>query len=161
MGWQRAASQKSIARPDTATVRDAAIRLLAQREHSRVQLEQKLKRKFGASLDGEVLADVLDAIASDGLQCDRRYTEAKLRQRIGAGHGPLKLRADFAQAGVQAGLAASVIDEVGPDWVALASDAAHRKFGSELSEPTIQARCARFLRSRGFTDSQIRSVLFD
>ena len=161
MPWQRAARKENAEPPDTAAMRDAAVRLLAQREHSQGELERKLRKRFGALLDAAMLSEVLDELVAAGLQSDQRFAEAKLRQRLDAGYGPLKLQADFAQAGVARALAGRVLEDADPDWNALAKAASSRKFGQSISEEAAKHRCARFLRSRGFTDQHIRRVLFD
>lgn len=161
MPWQRAAAKPDAEPPDAAQLRDAAVRLLAQREHSRYQLEQKLKRKFGVGLDSAVLAEVLRELAADGLQSDERFAEAKCRQRVTAGYGPLKIRVDLQQANVDPAVVSSVLSEATPDWLALAEAAAQRRFSLPLVEPSEQQRCARFLKARGFAEADIRIVLFD
>ena len=56
---------------DTKTVRLKAMDYLARREHSRRELALKLARKFP---DSDELDRVLDTLAADGLQSDRRFT---------------------------------------------------------------------------------------
>lgn len=159
MPWQRAAAKPDAEPPDAAQLRDAAVRLLAQREHSSYQLEQKLKRKFGAGLDSAVLAEVLRELAADGLQSDERFAEAKIRQRLRTGFGPLRLRGDLRQAGIDPALADGTLGAAAQDWGELAKAVAARKFGDDFAGGDNAARCARFLKSRGYPDQVVRELL--
>ncbi|MDX1626605.1 MAG: RecX family transcriptional regulator, partial [Wenzhouxiangellaceae bacterium] len=50
-------------------IRESAIRLLARREHSRRELDRKLRQR---GWDGEDVEIVLDELDEAGLQSDRR-----------------------------------------------------------------------------------------
>ena len=147
--------------PGTAELRDTALRYLAQREHSRQQLAQKLRRKFGAALAADAVDRLLNELAAEGLQSEQRFVEAKCRQRLSSGHGPLKIRADLAAAGVSGDLASAALESLDEDWRGVARELIAARFPNAHDDAREQRRCVRFLRSRGYTESVIRSVLLD
>ena len=142
-----------------ASVRDAAIRLLAGREHSRFELRRKLLARRHAAAD---IDRVLDALAADGLQSDDRFAESYVRSCLGRGQGPLKIRASLKQRGIDDDLAAAAVDLDDGDWRALAEAARGKRFGSAPPEDRRQwAKQARFLAGRGFPSDIVGHVLRD
>lgn len=137
-----------------ATVEAAAVRLLARREHSRAELVRKLDER-GAP--GELVEQVLDALAARRLQSDARYAEALVASRAGRGQGPLRIRRELAERGVAGPLIEAVLEEAGQDWSDLARATRRRRFGSDPpTEWNERVRQSRFLEYRGFNSEQIR-----
>lgn len=60
-------------------LREHTIALLARREHSQLELKQKLLNKGYKLSEVETL---IISLAVEGLQSDERYTEIYVRQRI-------------------------------------------------------------------------------
>jgi len=142
-----------------AALRDRALGLLARREHSRFELRRKLSD--AAAEPGELDA-VLDDLAAAGLQSDRRYAESFVRSRIERGQGPLRIRKELRQRGVEAALAEQALAEAEVDWDARLRDVHRKRFGSTPpADRREQARQARFLAQRGFPDAAIRDLLTD
>ena len=102
-----------------AAVRLAAMNLLARREHSQAELRQKLLRRFP---DDAVIAAVLASLFAERLQCDARYAQSLVRQRLNRGHGPVRIRQALRQLGVPADDADAALNAAEPDWQALARD---------------------------------------
>lgn len=140
-------------------VRNSAVRLLARREHSRLELQRKLaQRDFNTSL----IHQVLDELEVEGLQSDQRYAESLVNSRIGRGQGPLKIRAELSQNGVPDNVVALAMTEASADWITLASNARRKRFGHSLpADYAEKARQARFLSTRGFASDTIWQVLGD
>ena len=67
-----------------AAVRRVAMDLLARREHGRVELARKLRRR-GAS--AELIEAALDRLCEEGLLSDARFLEAFVHSRARAGGG--------------------------------------------------------------------------
>lgn len=137
---------------------DAALRLLARREHSTRELQGKLSSRGYAHSE---ISRVLEQLAGRDLLSDRRFTEAFLRSRLERGQGPLKIRAQLAERGVSAGLIDAALEAADVDWDQRATAARHRRFGAAPPEDRAgMARQARFLRDRGFSEGQVaRAVL--
>ena len=74
-------------------VRRAAMDLLARREHGRVELTRKL-RKRGAPED--MIDTALQQLSEEGLLSEARYLESFVAYRARAGYGPLRIREELA-----------------------------------------------------------------
>lgn len=142
---------------DAIEARKKAMDLLARREHARAELERKLA---AAGFGADIVADVLQRLAEEGLQSDRRFVEAFVQSRINQGKGPLRIHADLGQRGIAAGLVDEVLEEVGEDWRALARETREKKFGrTQPVEFRDKARQMRFLQYRGFEPGQIQAAV--
>ena len=142
---------------DTRDLRLAAMNLLARREHSRLELAQKLRRRFG---EGGLLDEVLDALAMEGLQSDARFAESFLRQRVERGYGPLRVRQEMRERGLDEGAINQAERTLSPDWDALAEQVYQRKYASSpVGDNREKARRALFLQSRGFHHQSFRHLL--
>ena len=140
-----------------AEVLERAVRLLANREHGRKELEQKLLRR---DLPTDLIVSVLDQLAQEGLQCDVRFAESYLRMRVDRGYGANKIRADLKTRRLQQSVVEQAISDCGADWTAVADAALAKKFGclSALDIKT-RAKMQRFLYQRGFAAEEIRSAM--
>ena len=142
-----------------AAVRAAALRLLGRREHSREELRRRLRR----SGHPEALVErVLEALAREGLQDDRRFAEAYARSRRERGYGPLRVAVELRQRGVARELVERVLAEQGEEepWEAALERARRRRFGAAPPRPGAErARQARFLQQRGFPLEQVLRAL--
>ncbi len=76
-----------------ASVRLAAMNLLARREHSRREMQRKLGRRFPP----ELLDTALNRLQEERLLCDSRFAECFLRQRAGRGFGPQRIRHELRE----------------------------------------------------------------
>jgi len=143
---------------DPGEIREAALRLLARREHSRFELVRKLTRKGWSKA---VVEQVVDALAEANLQSDERFAESYVRQRAAKAYGPLRIRAELSERGVDRALASRALDAEAPDWVAVAAAWYERRYGpqppTELKE---KSRRQQALARRGFAHEHIRE-LFD
>jgi len=137
-------------------VRAGAIALLGRREYARGELAAALQRKGYAS---GLIAEVLGELAGEGLLDDARYAESLVRQLMGRGQGPVRIRQALNEAGIPQELTAAAID-AGGDFHALAADTRRRRFGAESpADWPERARQMRFLQYRGFSKDHIASAL--
>lgn len=142
-----------------AEAREAALKLLARREHARQELFWKLVQRGYAE---EVVAAELDRLAAERLLSDERFAEAFTRSRTERGQGPRRIRAELQQRGVAEQLIEAALDDVGTDWFALARQVARRRFGTApATDWQERGRRSRYLEQRGFTHDQIRFALED
>lgn len=131
--------------------------LLARREHSRDELQQKLTtRGFGVDL----VEAVIDDLAAENLQSDERFTEAYVNERSGKGYGPLRIKQVLRNRGIDDHLVDQYLDPNDPAWTRLAAEVANRRFGMiESGDRHTYAKAVRFLQQRGFGGEQIRRAL--
>lgn len=125
-----------------------ALRALAQREHSRLELARKLQPHV-ADEAGGALEALLDELQAQGWLSDARFAEALSRNRAER-QGVARIRAELRQRGVPA-------EQVEQATAALAGSEAERaqqvwdkKFGQPPLDASERARQIRFLLGRGF-----------
>lgn len=131
-------------------IRLQAMNLLARREHLRQELVLKLGKRFGADAADEITA-VLDDLETENLLCDQRFAGSYIRQRVGKGYGPDRIRQELRQKGVASELLDIAMDEADVDWVERAAQVRLKKFGpTPPADFQEKARQLRFLNYRGF-----------
>lgn len=131
--------------------------LLARREHSVRELERKLNAKAFAA---EAVSAVLDELRSEGLQSDLRFAESFTAMRVAKGCGPVRIRAELRERGVDEDLIEEQLRAMSGEWLAMAAQVRRKRFGAALpSDIREQARQARFLNYRGFAAEQVRALL--
>ncbi len=144
---------------DQADIEQAALRLLAGREHSRHELRGKL---LSRGADAEDAERILDQLEAQGYLSDERFLEQYVEVRIRKGFGPLRIRAELQERGLDDALISEQLRESDSLWFEQMCDVARRKFGDLASDDRKQqTKIARFLEYRGFPPSLIRSLLWD
>ncbi|QHS10098.1 regulatory protein RecX [Sinimarinibacterium sp. NLF-5-8] len=145
-------------KPD-ATVQDgrnAALRLLAQREHGAAELASKLtQRGFSADLVDEVINE----LRAHDLQSDARYAEMIVRNRIAQGRGLLRIRNELEQARVSGAAISAALADVEVDWQEQIEAVYACKFTGAPGSAADWQKRYRFLLQRGFAGEAIRKVL--
>lgn len=140
------------------SLKSKALRMLATREHSRVELKRKLEAK---AEEGDDVEAVLDRMAETGLQSDERFAESYVRSRA-ARLGTSRLQYELVRRGVTEEVADSALSDVlEQDELTRARGVWLKKFGQPPSDRQDWARQARFLQSRGFSAEIIRKLLRD
>ena len=121
----------------------------------------ELRRKLvGRGFDAAVVDAALAGLVSERLCCDIRFTESFVASRIAKGQGPLRIRVELEQRGVDAALVEAHLERDDSRWAARAAAVRERRFGpARASEPRAAARQSRFLARRGFTTAQIGAAL--
>ena len=124
-----------------------AMRLLAQREHGRAELQAKLTAR---RVEAEVAAQVLESLRADGLQSEERFAAALVRRRIGRGYGPVYIRGELRKRKVDDEVADAEMNQTDEFWLQLAMQALAQKFASGSKRGNDYNTRARFLARRGF-----------
>lgn len=141
----------------------------ARRNHSKHELITKMVSR-GA--DADLACEVVEQLAKENLQSDKDFIESKLNSALRQGHGPTRFFQSINQHQLSSDLIQQVIDEIEPDWYALAQQVYLKKYGSiSLSDSTLplgveerykeKAKRSRFLFGRGFSSDQIQYALND
>ena len=126
-----------------------AIKLLARREHSRAELQQKLIAKFPQQR--EVLDDLLGQLVSENWQSDTLFAEAYLRSRANQGYGWQRIRMELQQRGIADNLAKTAYENSEIDWDELKAQVEHKKFGDVPADDwAAQQKRLQYLYRRGF-----------
>ncbi len=130
--------------------------LLARREHSGRELQQKLLARGFAPDDVE---EVLAVLKTEGLQDDVRYAEAYICQRTAKGYGPVRIVRELRERGIKEELVEQTLAAMDMDWDERLQAVRLKKFGKHApTDIRERARQSRFLQYRGFTSEQIRGV---
>jgi regulatory protein len=132
-----------------------ALRYLAAREHSRLELARKLGRYVE---DGDDLEAVLDWLEAQKFLSEERFAESLVHRRA-ARFGSARILSELQSHGVDevtvGGLKAELVagedDRAWEVW--------QRKFGITAADAAEAARQMRFLQQRGFSHSAIQFVM--
>ncbi|QWT46942.1 recombination regulator RecX [Azospira inquinata] len=138
----------------TESLRGRALRLLASREHSRLELKRKLASHAES---GEELELLLDELEKARLLANDRYAEQRVTVR-GGRYGNARLAGELRSQGVDDTTIANALAQAG-DETERALAVWRKKFGSLPQDAQERAKQARFLAGRGFGSPTIRRVL--
>lgn len=137
-----------------------ALALLVRREHSRLELDRKLRARGVAP---EEAAAAVQRMHEAGWQDDARFATSLARSRAGNGYGPLRIRAELGCHHLDDVAIAAAFDalaEAGEgDWPAHAGALVRRRFGSGDLDPKQRRKAADLLLRRGFDGDTVRAVL--
>ncbi|MBK1694462.1 RecX family transcriptional regulator [Chromatium weissei] len=141
----------------TIDIENCALRLLAQRDHTRRELMRKLMQRGFVEM---AIQPVLNQLEAQGFINESRFAEHYAAERANKGFGVLRIRSELHERGLSATLIEQALEPMKNDWAELLTAAYHRRFNDAL--PTNRAdygRRARFLEQRGFPTNLIRRFL--
>src|SRR6476661_10983825 len=121
------------------SLRARAMRLLARREHSRIELGRKLSNVAAEGDDVEVL---LDELAQKGWLSDARYAEQTVRAKARR-FGPLKVAHDLRAKGVADEAIAAAFRVAGDDGAADIERVWRTRFSATPNNDRERARQVR------------------
>jgi len=125
-----------------------ALRLLAQREHSRAELAQKLAQRLPEADQPEIPV-LLDRLAARGWMSDERTAEAVVRS-LSSRAGIRKIEQALHAKGIGAELAQASLAFARQTELERARSLWQRRFGIAPIDAASRARQQRFLAGRGF-----------
>ena len=129
---------------------EAALKMLMRREHSKLELRQKLNLK---DFDDAVINDSISLLVEQKYQSDERFSEAFILMRFNQGKGPIKISMELKSRGI------SKFDLTLFNWFELAKDVKYKKFGdSKFIDYKEKSKQKRFLQSRGFGFDEINQA---
>jgi regulatory protein len=133
--------------------------MLARREHSERELSRKLASR---GYDQAVIEDTIEGLVADGLLSNARFVESFVHSRFQRGQGPVKIRAELRERGIDDSAIDHWLEFYDDQWRELAGQVREKKFGNSLpGDFRERSRQMRFLQQRGFDAELIRSVLRD
>jgi len=137
------------------------LRWLAQREHSRAELERKLARHVEDSPEASAAAQI--AAALDELVARGLLSEARVAESVLASHAPRygarRLKQTLQAKGLEPALVAATVQQARSTELERARDLWRRRFGAPAADAAGRARQMRFLAGRGFDGDVIRRVV--
>jgi regulatory protein len=157
MSWNR--TSESAGGSDPAVIRAKAMELLARREHSRLELRQKL---FQRGYPPDPIDAVLDQLAAERLLDEGRYAELYACARADKGYGPLRVARELRERGVPDDLVAATLATLEDDWLPKLRELHRKRFKSFIpADAAGRMRQTRVLRQHGFTLDQIKHLFED
>jgi regulatory protein len=134
-----------------------AVGLLARREHSLAELQQKLVQKGHAEDD---IQTALETCQRNDLQSDARFAESLCRTRIRQGYGPVRIRQELREKKIAPDIVDDVLQTDAHNWLALATDVWEKKYQSlQASSFAEKQKQRQFLQYRGFPMQVIVKVV--
>ena len=137
------------------SLKGRALRLLSQREHSRKELEQKLKPHEEAP--GE-LAEALDFLAAKDFINEKRVVESVVNRRS-TKLGAARVRQELMAKGLPADAIAEAVQTMRGTEFERALVVWRKKFGAPPSDASERGKQVRFLVSRGFAPDVVRRIV--
>jgi SOS response regulatory protein OraA/RecX len=141
-------------------LREQLLKKLVHRDHTALELDQYLKRKEATELERESL---IGELKKEGLVNDeevfRQLCESAFRRQ----RGPLYILQKCQAKGLEMNLD-EILEKMPEDPQAIIDRCLQKRFGQDWQErskdSSVQAKMARFLKSRGFLGESIRKALF-
>ena len=154
MSWAPVSDKAGSIEP--AVVRAKALELLARREHSRLELRQKLLQRGYPS---DRIDSVLDQLMAERLLDEGRYAELYAYNRADKGYGPLRIACELRERGVPEALVGATLALLADDWPAKLRVLHHKRFKSMIpADAAGRMQQTRVLRQHGFSLDQIKAL---
>ena len=120
-----------------------------------------MHRKLSScNFEASEIAEAIELLITDDILSDERFSDSYVRSRVEKGFGPVKIRAELRERGVDRDLIGESVDVYNHEWPGKASDARHKRFGDDIPDDWDErAKQTRFLQARGFTQDHILAVL--
>ncbi len=134
-----------------------ALHLLTGREHSRLELKNKLLAK---NFPTEIVEQVVTYCTEQDWVNDTRYAAMFCRVKARKGLGPIRINGELRQKGIPEADIQLAMEQSEQDWFELAKTVYLKKFGeSPVSDFKDRVKKQRYLQYRGFDSEQISYVL--
>ena len=138
-----------------ASLRARALRLLARREHSRLELQRKLAPH---AVDPSELDSLLEDLTRRGWLAEERVAEQLIHARRGR-FGSARIRRELLARGVTEEVISAVLPQLKDSDLEAARAVWQRKFGVAPRNASERARHVRFMQGRGFALDTILKIL--
>src|SRR5690349_4441982 len=126
---------------DAPSLKGRALRLLSQREHSRLELERKLAKY---EEEPGTLAQALDELAARDFLSEARVVQSVVHQRAGR-MGALRVKQELQQKGIGAEAIAGAMAQLKSTELERAREVWRRRFGQPPADAAERAKQTRFL----------------
>ncbi len=137
------------------SLKGRALRLLSQREHSRVEMERKLAAH--EEVPGE-LAKALDELQARDFINDGRAIESVVNRRSSK-LGAARVKQELAAKGLSGEAVAQAMAGLKETEFSRAQEVWRKKFGNPAQDPQARVKQMRFLITRGFNAEVVRRVV--
>ena len=119
-------------------------------------MTRKLEQK---SFDPSLIQQALIILQQEGLQSDARFAELYTHYRRNRGYGPLRIRTELKERGIDEQLIDHLLAIADNSWLNDALKAWKKRFKQGLpADAKSRAQQMRFLQYRGFTATHINTI---
>ena len=137
------------------SLKGRALRLLSQREHSRIELERKLAQH--EEVAGE-LAKALDELQARDFINDARAVESVVHRRANK-LGTARVKQELAAKGLSGETVAAALEGLRETELSRAREVWRKKFDQPAADAQERAKQVRFLMTRGFNAEVVRKIV--
>ncbi len=142
-------------------IKAVCLGFLASREHSQKELLNKCLLK---GYDKADILVVIEDLIQQGWQDDLRYAESYARHRINKGYGPVFIKYQLQQKGIDTVNLDDIVEAVADGWLAVLEQVYCKKYKYDNAHKVCVtrqewAKRSRFLMQRGFPSAMV-SALF-
>ena len=138
------AEKKHMAR----SINEVAVGLLARREHSVLELRQKLKQR---SFSDDEIEQSIERLLVNNLLSEERFAETYINMRKHRGFGPLRITNELRERGVDTSLIEAYMDIENSEWKARMYQQYQKKYGDQpIEEYAEKVKRSKYLQGRGF-----------
>jgi regulatory protein len=132
----------------------AALGLLARRDHATLELINKLKARTDCP---DLIPDIISTLTEKNLLNDARFVESYSRMRAHRGYGKLRIQSELQERGIQKALSEANIYTSNINAIRKVRE---KKFGELLPiDNKEKAKQSRYLYYKGFSFDEIKRVL--
>lgn len=137
------------------SLKGRALKLLSQREHSRLELERKLAEHVE---EGEDLAEILDALEQRGFISSERVAESIVHRKA-TRFGTARVVQEMRSKGLDDDTVRAATEQLRDTELQRAHALWLQKYRQPANTPQEQLKQMRFLAARGFGSDVVRKVI--
>ncbi|RKZ57763.1 MAG: hypothetical protein DRQ44_15430 [Gammaproteobacteria bacterium] len=139
------------------SAKSVAVRLLSRREHSALEIHDKLKKR---EFDDAEITQAVAELIKGGWLSDERFAEAYIRMRQLKGFGPIRIAMELNERGVKESIVETYLHTHDGIWFESLEQQYKKKYKSKAIEDyNDKAKRIRFLQYRGFSLDKIYQVV--
>ena len=139
------------------SLKGRALKLLSQREHSRLELQRKLAEHVE---EGDDLSAVVDELEKRGFISEERMVESVIHSKAGR-YGSARLLQELRSKGLDDEIVRNAGEQLRDTELQRAQEIWRKRFGEPPADIKEKAKQLRFLASRGFSGAVASRVLRD
>lgn len=135
------------------------LNLLARRDYSAEEIRQKMNAK---AFNSDEIEQTLLLCQQKGWQSDQRFCENYLLMRSRKGYGPVKIKQELQQKGIENSLINEQLQQSEIDWFTLAESVFTKKYHHISPNEwtlTLKQKAWRFMLSHGFNPSHFSHLI--
>jgi len=141
------------------SAKSVAVRLLSRREHSTLEIRDKLQKR---DFDETEIEQTITELQQGGWLSDERFAEAYIRMRQQKGFGPIRIAIELNERGVKENIVENYLRADDAGWQQILEQQYLKKYKNRsIVDYNDKAKRIRFLQYRGFALDAIYRIVRD